>query len=144
MHFFPSEFKAYAEGRRGGYLSILDIETGQMICTVPVGVFPIWKEQRYYTHSAEKAYRLYGNLPLGHVTSGQSADQKLNRYDGAVKTNRYIFAFSGLPTGRADSILMVCLARLVNKSEDISEVVKILDIDEKSVDFYVDECLLAA
>ncbi len=144
IDFFPSEFKIHTQGRRGGYLSILDIQTGQMVCTVSVGIFPIWKDQRYRMLSAEKAYRLYRNLPLGHITSGQSADDKFCRYDGAIKTKRYILSFSGLSSGKADSTLMVCLAKLIDDLEDVSELSKVLDINEETVDFYVDKCRLAA
>jgi len=80
--------------RNGGYLVILNANTGIVEATLFIGECSAPDALRYLMFAMEKATRLYKNPQ--HDSSFQSRDASRNMYQGAIRAGNYIFSFSGL------------------------------------------------
>ncbi len=100
------------DGREGGYLTVMNAETGEIEHHFEIGVISEEKADKYSAFSKEKAVRLFKNHKAhGHVTSYESRNVPENKYAGAVLVGNKILSFSGLPE-LSDEALMYGLAAL--------------------------------
>lgn len=96
--------------RTGGVLTLMDRITGNVVLQAVVGMVRVQQVAAFYRISREKAERLYlTHKYAGHTSSGQSAEEDLGRYAGAIVANGWIVSFSGLPA-KADWALALDLA----------------------------------
>lgn len=92
--------------RTGVYAAIAN-KLGIVIVSFVVGEPNIEKAPKYFHCAGEKCFRL-GQHP-DHLTSAESANEKMEQYPGAWRTagyvqpNSLIVSVSGLPTGDADT-----------------------------------------
>lgn len=100
--------------KRGGYLTISDNETGTPILHLAIGKIDPGEAMKYHIYSLEKAKRLHDHK--GHASSWQTRDPEKGQYGGAIRTQKYILSFSGLPE-LADEALMLYLASFYGFSE---------------------------
>ena len=111
-------------GKDGGYLTIRQTKSGQMLACVALGAIPTDKQHKYAMLSQEKSYRLFHYSQ--HSTSWQSREpgiyangfQKLEDihwgfWGGAIRAGKYILSFSGLPE-MGDEALVLTLAVLLD------------------------------
>lgn len=97
--------------RQGGYITIVDRETGQILFVCKIGEIEDDAARDYFSFSQEKAGRLM--LWPQHVSSWQSRDEKNKQWGGAIKTFEFILSFSGLPE-LGDEAVMLLLAYSFN------------------------------
>ncbi len=79
--------------RHGGYLSILDKDSGLILMVIAIGTIPLEKAEKYKQLSIEKAIRLFNHK--NHRTSWDSKNEKEFQYPGAIKGQEGIYSFSG-------------------------------------------------
>lgn len=80
--------------KKGGYLTIVDKKTAEIILIYKVGRIAPEKVAKYFKISQQKADQLYLNPDL--VSSWQMRDPEKGWYGGAISTEKLIFSFSGL------------------------------------------------
>lgn len=101
--------------RQGGYFTLRDGTTNDILFAIKVGSVPPEKRMKYYHLSLEKGDRLFKTQRRHerHVTSSESRNPEKNQYGGAIITVErkppYILSFSGL-TEDADEALMASVA----------------------------------
>jgi len=79
--------------RTGGYLTIRDARTNQILLILACGFIPQEKISKYLHLSQEKGHRLF-NFPE-HNFSWESRNPANNEFGGALRGHRYIYSFSG-------------------------------------------------
>lgn len=79
--------------RTGGYLTIRDAKTNQILLILACGLIPQEKISKYLHLSQEKGHRLF-NFPA-HSFSWESRNPANNEFAGAIRGVRYIYSFSG-------------------------------------------------
>ena len=114
--------------RTGGYLCVLEEESGIPALIMKIGFVPADKKKKYFEFAQEKAGRLW--VTHSHQLSFQSRDEKSNRYGGAIRARNFIFSFSGF-TEEADEALCLILAVLLNQLEK-SEALALAKISRNS------------
>ena len=77
-----------------------------------IGNCPRERLEKRASFAREKAGRLLGHLPDGHVLSYQSRDVSKDRYPGAVAGRQNIYSFSAYP-GDLDELKMLAVAHRV-------------------------------
>lgn len=101
--------------RQGGYLSIRDGKTNDILLATMVGDVAPAERMRHYHQSLEKGNRLFHNLHTfeKHASSSQTRDPEKGRFGGAISTLGHepllVLSFSGL-TEQADEALMLALS----------------------------------
>jgi hypothetical protein len=88
--------------RSGGYLTILDGETGKVLLILSCGIIPPEKAEKYLEFSQEKAYRLFAHKE--HKTSYESKDETNSMFPGAIRGEEGIYSFSGHQTDVDEAI----------------------------------------
>ncbi len=135
----------HLDEKSGAYYSVLDIETGQMGFSEPIGgMISPEKEKEYCMLSQEKAYRLSKNIENGHLTSLESSDVNRGMYGGAIKGRKYIHSISGLPSvsrlpkisGFYDSIAAVSICAGVDdiSDDEVDKISEIIGFERGKVD----------
>jgi hypothetical protein len=114
------------ERTTGGYLCVLEEESGVPVLVLKVGMVPDEKKKKYFEFAQEKANRLW--LTHSHFLSSQSRDESQNRFGGAIRTKDYIFSFSGL-TEVADEAFSLALAVFLKQLE-IDEAIALGSISQ--------------
>lgn len=79
--------------RTGGYLTIRDAKTNQILLILACGLIPQEKISKYLHLSQEKGQRLF-SFPT-HSFSWESRNPANNEFGGAIRGVRYIYSFSG-------------------------------------------------
>ncbi len=101
--------------RKGGYCTIVDRMSEEVVATFEVGHPEHRKAERYRQLSVEKALRLLEtNDKLGHLTSWQSRDEQADKWGGAIIVGDYIFSFSGFAPDLVDEAVMILAARTLS------------------------------
>lgn len=88
----------------GGVLTVLDSVTGMPLLIVPIGKLDEEKVEKYFNLSLEKAKRVFST---GLMSSWATRDPEASKWGGAIRCQRFIFSFSGLPEVGDES---VCIA----------------------------------
>lgn len=96
--------------RSGGYLTIRDAKSNEIILVLACGIIPPEKRLKYLRLSQEKGHRLF-NLP-GHYSSWESRNPDNNEFGGALKGYRYIYSFSGHQEEADETISLVTFYEL--------------------------------
>jgi hypothetical protein len=100
--------------RQGGYLSIRDGNSNDILLVLLVGDVGPTERMRHYHQSLEKGNRLFQHLRTfeRHVSSSETRDPEKARFGGAIAAYRneqpLVVSFSGL-TEQADEALMLAL-----------------------------------
>lgn len=116
--------------RKGGYCTIVERLTEEVITTFEVGKPAHAKAEWYRGLSVEKALRLLEtNAQHGHVTSGQSRNETNDKYAGAIIVEDYIFSFSGFAPDLADEATMIKAVHILgwiseSEAEELGKVNK--------------------
>ncbi len=79
--------------RFGGYLTILDKDSGLVLIVIAIGKIPLEKAENYKQLSIENAIRLFNNDK--HKTSWESRNEKNSQFAGAIKGQEGIYSFYG-------------------------------------------------
>jgi len=90
--------------RSGGYLCIADARTGMPLYLSILGVVPSGHAPKYLGFAQEKALRLAANPE--DLASEQSRKPDEGKWGGAIRTDRYILSFSGLPEELDEAIML--------------------------------------
>lgn len=100
------EFQVYPKiASQGGYLSIFDRMTGQLLLECRIGKIEKDEADNYRLFSQLKAIRAMA-FPE-HLSSHQSRDEKKKQYGGAIKTPELVLSFSGLPELGDEAIVLL-------------------------------------
>jgi hypothetical protein len=86
----------FKSNRTGGFLTV---QIGETIGTVPFGIIPDEKLEKYHRLSREKAARLLANIEAGMQieTSYATRNEEMDQWGGAIyPPNGYLVSFSGL------------------------------------------------
>jgi hypothetical protein len=97
---FPTDEDNRNDRNPGGYLTILDKTSGQVLISLQLTndqSLSAEEAESYRGYSLEKAQRLFRHLQDGHLTSYESRDLENHRYGGAIAVDAFIVSFSGLP-----------------------------------------------
>ncbi len=105
----PAEYE-----RHGGYLTILDAETGQILVILACGTMNPEKREKYLHFSQEKALRLFENKD--HNTSYESRDEENLKFAGAIRGEEFIYSFSG-PQEDVDEAICISMFYIFEPSE---------------------------
>lgn len=109
---------SHLRGRRGGYVTFRDEETGIEIFKVHVGEQPVDKQSASFEFSSEKTWRLWRRQR--DLLSHQSRNFEKKQLGGGVRLpNGYLVSISGL---HEEHDTMVCLA--------VAYALDIIDDDE--------------
>jgi hypothetical protein len=84
--------KNFGEPRTGGYLVVMDAETGEIVLVMAVGEFPAEKAEKYWRFAIGKAAQLFQHRTRD-LTSFESNSEEFPQ--GAVLIADYIWSFSG-------------------------------------------------
>ncbi len=101
--------------RHGGYLTILDAKTGQLLTILAAGTMSPAKNEKYLQFSQEKALRLFANE--NHKTSYESRDEENLKFAGAIRGEEFIYSFS-CDQQDVDEAICVSMFYLFEPSED--------------------------
>ncbi len=121
-----------SEFNRRGYFTLLNGDTGSINFTVPFGVIPVDKDNKYFKLSQEKALRLFyfinKNMNVFHTSSFESRNEEEGKFGGAIfadyHCNWSIFSFSGMPE-LIDEAMMICLAMFLSETSAYPIIQKI-------------------
>lgn len=101
--------------RHGGYLTILDAKTGQILVVLACGTMSAENREKYLHFSQEKALRLF--LNVDHKTSFESRDVENLKFAGAIRGEEFIYSFSGHQED-VDEAIAVSMFYIFEPSED--------------------------
>lgn len=101
--------------KHGGYLTILDAKTGQILVVLACGTMSAENREKYLLSSQEKALRLF--LNAGHKTSYESRDEENLKFAGAIRGEEFIYSFSGHQEN-VDEAIAISMFYLFEPSED--------------------------
>lgn len=97
---------------KGGYCTVYNRITGEVVTTFQVGKPAVEKAERYRTLSVEKCTRLARtHVEHGHVSSWQSRDEGRDLWGGAIMAGEHIISFSGFAPDTVDEAIVVKAAR---------------------------------
>lgn len=92
--------------REGGFVCILEKETGTPILTSQVGYVKPEKVKKYYELAIKKAFFLFDNKNF--ITTQEASAEGYDILGGGISGKDFICAFSGF-TERGDSSIMIML-----------------------------------
>lgn len=111
----------------GGYVTVLEFNPifpqevlqHHVIVIARCGKPSLSKSLKYRQFSEEKARRLLEYLPVGHLTSRESADPDVEQYPGAIVAGNFVISFSGLPADfdEAVCVMIAVLLGLLTQEE---------------------------
>lgn len=78
--------------KTGGYLTIMEKETGVILITVLIGYVSEEKKDQFFKNSIEKATRVFTEKL---DSSLQSRNPTQNKWAGAIAGEEYVYSFSG-------------------------------------------------
>jgi hypothetical protein len=107
-----------------GYFTLLSATTGKVIIIRQIGECPQDQARFRFENSLEKAYRLFDNPT--HVSSWQSRDRVHSMHAGAVRTEKFIWSFAGLPE-HCDEAAMAYVAHSFSmlNQEQVGEIFRL-------------------
>lgn len=103
------ESPAFPLDRYGGYLTIMERNSGRVLLTVPVGTCAKPKVKAYRDFSIEKADRVFGNPT--HISSWETRNESEQKYGGAIVAGDLILSFSGFPEHWDETLVLTLAAR---------------------------------
>ena len=113
-----------ARDRRGGYFTVFDRRTMQIVLVVKIGNPAPEESRTYFKYSQEKAERLFISEEL--VSSYQNRDPDNGKWGGAIKTEDFILSFSGLSELGDEAVVLFTAYEFSLFTE--KEVMKIAEI----------------
>lgn len=106
--------------RSGGYLTIREAESGQIVLILACGKISKEKNEMFLSFSQEKGFRLFKNP--NHQTSWQSRNIANNEFGGALRGRSYIYSFSGHQEEIDEAICLITfylLEPILSRNPDI-------------------------
>src|SRR2546422_768740 len=96
---FMQEHDILARDKNGGYLCVLDAETGRVLILMPIGSIPKGKAMEYRKNALEKARRLFRlrRKDQSQWSSWQSRREDKGMWGGAIASANFIYSFSAFP-----------------------------------------------
>lgn len=114
--------------RTGGYLTIMNRRTGEIVLILAIGSFSTEKSEKYFNYSVGKARQLYRHR-LEHWSSAQSAADGFPQ--GAIIIGDYIWSFSGHESGVDEAISAVAGVKFSFSDRSTAETSQIEHLEEK-------------